>query len=448
MKNMVSKKQLIGLSFIICHLFSAALVSCSNNDDWEDPAIRVSETMQTYESVLKGAANGWVMAYYGNTDFGGFNVLCKFGENNQVTIANEFFGTDTTAVSHYKLEQSGGIILSFDEYNELFHFFADPINPEGFGYGTSDGFGGDMEFRVVTATTDSVVLRGKKHGARVVLTPMAQGMKWSDYLTKVKEVATVMQRGYYHMVAGKDSLRMKADKIYRTMTYRTTNEEGEALTVIAPYIVTAQGISFYEPVEFAGKTVKGFAYKPSATTYEQLDGGGVTLAKFVAPVNEQLLDGEWYITSEGLGTYASRYWKRFCNFMLSEYDLKIYYAYLGSMRNYFGLSVGPVSATSPDGIYTAECRFDYELEGDDIIKIWFDEESFDDIGNGEVFYFEGGHLDYAVLPFASTDQSRPRVFKVETDNINMPTYIRLIDQEEENNVITLYPEETYYPFGE
>src|SRR3712207_8641346 len=42
------------------------------------------------------------------------------------------------------------------------------------------GFEGDFEFRVLSAAADSVVLEGKKHGARIVMTPMPAETKWVE----------------------------------------------------------------------------------------------------------------------------------------------------------------------------------------------------------------------------------------------------------------------------
>jgi hypothetical protein len=133
--------------------------------------------------------------------------------------------------------------------------------------------------------------------------------------------------------------------------------------------------------------------------------------------------------------------------MLSTYNLKIYYAVIGTFRRAFGLSVGPVDATQPSSIYIGECYFNYEYEGTDIVKIWFDGQNFDEIGNGEEFYANGS-FDYGVLPFATMNESKPKVFKIEADNEKEPTYLRLIDQNEATNVITVYAEEKLYPFGE
>ena len=135
-------------------------------------AERVKEALTKNQQILVSAPNGWRMAMYGNRDFGGYNVFLKFAADNTVEVASEMT-VDTEAetqaeidssanvrqTSHYKLEQSGGIILSFDEYNRLFHYFSDPVNPDGFG-ARGKGFEADLEYRILSASADSVVLSG------------------------------------------------------------------------------------------------------------------------------------------------------------------------------------------------------------------------------------------------------------------------------------------------
>ena len=94
---------------------------------------RISEAINNTKDILTTPADGWVMHYYGSPMYGGYNVLCKFDKKDRVTVASEVAGKDSTFTSHYKIEQSQGVILSFDEYNDIFHYFSDPHNPDGNG---------------------------------------------------------------------------------------------------------------------------------------------------------------------------------------------------------------------------------------------------------------------------------------------------------------------------
>ena len=133
--------------------------------------------MEKVREVLKSSPNGWLMEYYGNRSLGGYNILVKF-EGDQATVASEKWGTNhpagidaagkvITAKSHYKLELSMGTVLSFDEHNPIMHYYSMPNNPD-YTYDASEGLSGDFEFRVMHASADSVILRGKKSNNKIV----------------------------------------------------------------------------------------------------------------------------------------------------------------------------------------------------------------------------------------------------------------------------------------
>ena len=445
-------KKILSALFIMAAM--TFFVSCSSDDNLPDPSVRLSEAANKYQKVLVDAPNGWIMAMYGDLEFGGVNVLLKFGTDGKVVVANEKFdakyGVEKTETTHYKLEYSNGIILSFDEYSELFHYFSDPINSDGYRSATRNGFGGDLEFRIISATAEKVVMLGKKHETQIVMTPMPADVTWADYLTQVDNVTKEVQKGSYIMSLGSKELVLRANKRNRAFTYYTTDEEtGSRITNIVPYIITPKGITFYEPFSILDEKVNGFIYTRGSEVLKQDNGGAVVLEKYVPSLNQQLVDGVWYITKEGLGKYATPYWNQFkAGLAKPEYNSVIYYAVFGTWRNKFGLSVGPINKDKPSGVYLAECYFDYVLSGDDMITCWFNGD-FDEIGNGEEFYpNKNARMQYAVLPFGGTSENSKRTFKIETDNVKDPTYLRLIDQNASTNVITLQADEVLYPFGD
>ena len=120
----------------------------------QSSAIRVREEIARTGEILAGAQNGWVMEYYAATKYGGYNILCKFNEDNTVAVQSEIFG-EKVVTSHYKIDQSQGVVLSFDEYNEIFHYFSTPSNPDGIGT-NGDGMLGDFEFRVLSVSADEI----------------------------------------------------------------------------------------------------------------------------------------------------------------------------------------------------------------------------------------------------------------------------------------------------
>ncbi|MCR5679301.1 MAG: DUF4302 domain-containing protein [Prevotella sp.] len=446
-------KKLLNMTLLMAAL--TTYTACNDNDDIADPTVRLTQAMNSCKDILTAAPNGWAMTMYGDLDFGGFNVLCKLDKDGKVTVANELFteksGADTTAVTHYKFEQSSGIILSFDEYCELFHYFSDPVNPDGFRSETENGFGGDLEFRIISASSDSVVMRGKKHDTKIVMTPLpttpgvVTDSVWAEYLRNVAAVAKEMQKGNYYMIMGTDSLKLKANRRNRVLSYTTVDSAGINSSHNIPYIITPKGITFYRPFEFGGQAVKGFNYVAGSEKYQQEGGSSIVLEKFTPDLNQQLVEGAWYITETGLGTRANTYWRTFRNALLTAENFVIYYALVGTARNNFGLTIGPVDKDEPTGIFLTEAYFDYEFIGTDEIRMWFNG-GYDGMGNGE-YLAENCKLDFAIFPFGGRGEGTAKTFKIETDNEKDPTYLRLTDKNDKNNVITLSAEQVVYPFG-
>ena len=252
-------KKIYNILFTLIAVLS--FTSCSNDIDevFDKPsAERVNDAIAEYKTVLTSAENGWLMKYYpkANTKYGGYNLLLKFGTDGNVTAMSDALGADTKATSHYKLEQSASIVLSFDEYNKVIHFFSDPANPDGIG-DNGKGMEGDLEFRVLTATADSVVMLGKKRGTKIVMTPMAKDADWTETINHIDDLEQEMQFPKYTCEV--NDVKYVATTSYRTITFTSSNAEEGSTT--EPYIVTDKGIEFYEPITLNGVTVKGFNYK-------------------------------------------------------------------------------------------------------------------------------------------------------------------------------------------
>ncbi|MBR1688301.1 MAG: DUF4302 domain-containing protein [Prevotella sp.] len=418
--------------------------SCQSevDDIFDEPsALRVETKMREYTDVLTSASNGWAVAYYGNTEFGGYNLLCKFNADQSVEVASELSGADKHETTHYSLGQSNGIILSFDQYSPIVHFFSDPVNPT---YGTNGtGFGGDLEFRIKTATADSVVMSGKKHGAKIVMTPIPDGYTFETYLKRVIEVEDSMYATNYDIIVGTDTLKTRRSS--RTLVY-TDTIEGEPVRRILPFCVTDKGMQFYRNLEFAGKTISNFSYAPNAEFYTEQDDPSVKMGRSIMTPNEFLVEGLWYVKEEGLGTYAAAQYRRFLNTLASfSYadvnEWSLYFVCIGNYESGFGVTVAP---TGELGYIPAEYYFSYEYIGDDGIRLWRN-------GKGNEWIDEvadtGTSFATALAPFGGTSEASARTFLITPDDPKRPSKLTLTDQNTATNVITVYAQRTFFPFG-
>lgn len=415
-------------------LFLAAMTfatSCTSEVDDAFPqssAQRMAETVSSTKATLQSSPTGWLMRMYGDLDFGGYTVLCKF-EGDYVSVMSEIYGPADTVTSHYKVEQSAGTILSFDEYNRIFHFFSDPANPAGLGL-NGKGFFGDLEFRVLKATSDSIIMTGKKHGNRIVMTPAPED--WAGYINKVYDMEDFITSASYALKAGDMTLPTKSSFRLFEATNPTTGEVTEL-----PYIVTDKGVEFYKTYTINGKAIKGFTC--TGEVWPELSDATTTLAPVITPLNQLLAAKAWYISYSNIGPYGKPYWQQYANgtkavgetlasatFGLSDLD-----------GNKFGYQFN-------SGGYRGAIYWTYELVGDDQIAITYTGKSDSTPGNG-AWYWNNARLNYGMYPFGI--DGKARTFKLETDRLSNPSYILMTDTSNPDNWFKLSAKAITNPFA-
>ena len=414
-------------SLLLSVVMLSAFTACTNEvDDVFDKssAERMQDAINDDMQVLTSASNGWLMKFYADTQYGGYNVYCKFNADNTVSVQNELYG-DSIATSHYTVSQSQGVVLSFDTYNELIHIFSDPdASVSGIG-DNGKGMLGDFEFRVISACADSVVLKGKKHGSKVVMTPMAAGTEWNDYAEKVSDIEDgINSYGKYNLVIAGDTLQMT--RKYRQLSF-TNPESGN--TVSLPYTITDKGIELYEPLTYADKTVTGFSYSADSN-WTSFEDASVMICPSTSLVS-LLVTNDWYFTRSGLSD--TRYWDAWISDMYPSFsssygevsllcftpisDSQIaYYCLFGKYMGYLTYNVTEISETE--------------------VKI-----TFAKTGNSNGLYlYQSYYWSYIAAPFAG------KSFSIAVDNVKNPTVMTLTDEDNPSNVITLTTEEKTYPF--
>lgn len=258
------KKQIL---MIICVL--STFVSCSLSDEEnlfdESSANRLTAELKLSKELLISPKNGWLMEYYPagiSTLVGGYNILASFSKDGGVTISSEIAGNEDKVESLYSLKQSAGPVLSFDSHNEIMHFFSDPLN----------GIGGDFEFTIMTASQDKIVLSGKRTNSIVVMTPVKEETKWSDYLAEVKSIKEHAFLGTYNLVVNGTVVTL-AEQNYNTLNFSYTSEDETIISKVIPFIYTPTGIKFMEPFTLNSVTMENFIYDDGDISFKCSDTG-------------------------------------------------------------------------------------------------------------------------------------------------------------------------------
>ncbi|RUL59702.1 DUF4302 domain-containing protein [Prevotella koreensis] len=435
-----------------------ALSSCTSEVDNyfpESSSERSAKDIEKVQKILTSAPNGWRIEYYGNLTYGGYNVLCKF-ENGQVTFASEKVGKTHNAglddsgnlvgvnqQSSYRLIQSMGTVLSFDGYNEVFHYFSKPKNDD---YGQAgDGFAGDFEFRVLSASSEKIELKGRKHGRRIVMYAMPADLQWQDYLNTIMETEKYMSsRSYTLMGEGiPDTVKIKVRQSYRSLVFQYLDEKGDAHAVAAPFIVTPAGFVLYDTLTVRGVKIGDFAKGDTYERFYLANNKNVWLETEEPPLWETLRDGMWFAAYSQIGQYQMPLWDAFKEALKTAgangKEATLYNVFIGRYENKTGFHF---FAGGEQGFISFQFT-DPNEEGNEISVKYTLEKPTNRTGKD---YMKKHALKPIVEAFAGTG-SNPRRFKLETDNKRKPTFIKFTDLNEPTNVFTLSAEQVNYPFN-
>ena len=450
-----------------------ALTSCVDevgdvfeSDGGPSADYRINKQMREFREVLLSAENGWVIEYYGAPEsysYGGYNIIVKFNADSTATALSEQMyknsnGSRAAAVkSHFKIEQSGGCILSFDEYNSVIHYFSNPVNPDGLGE-KGIGFDGDLEFRILTSTKDEITMTGKKHGAKIHMHPLAAGQDWWGYFDTVKSVESEMVFSSYNLYLGGDTITVTPDNRSFIFSYKEFNAEVDSLEEVARqicYIVTPEGIKLYKSFSIErdsveADTVTGFKFIEDADFYPTFNDSTSRLVPALPSLSEQLFNADktWYITYSNMGEYGQAKWD-------------IAKALIDDAKETMTAASLKMQSSKPCIVFTSRDKkkktytFGFYVTtkqyGDNLIRLSLDaiENKKSCYGEGYYYYTPGQDsyqgYDQIVDPFAKPLADGGRTFILSTDRLKKPTYIKMVDENDPTNVITVLskkPDET------
>jgi hypothetical protein len=262
-----------------CLLIGTAGCSRQEKDLFDQSAAdRLHATQKAVSDNLTSAGNGWEMRYFPSPDMPGYALLARFSNNGTVTIAakNSVSSKNTykEETSMWKMDGTQGCVLSFDTYNTLFSIFADPLS-DGVGYA------GDYEFVVLKNETNSLSLKGKKHGAYITFNRLSDKQDWMEYFDAIDELNA-------ETFTGNDGIKMtywdgaKAISVVYddgTFTYQKDNED-----ILRSFLVTPSGIHFYTGLPLANSTsnAKDFVLSEDKQVLKTADGNAFIASNFTA----------------------------------------------------------------------------------------------------------------------------------------------------------------------
>lgn len=255
--------------------FAVLACACSPSTDsvfGDSPAVRQQQAAARYAAILEGAELGWAMDFYpGEGEYGGIAYTVAF-DGGKATLSCEQaidntrvdgraagnYAAGQAVTSDYHILNGRSVMLSFDTYNPLLHYWS---QPSGTDY---DGYASDYEFTFVSASPDSVVLRGVKHGRLMRLYPLTVAA--SDYIPRVADMRRALD-AVTRKRAVVDGITLPVTAIESHLQY----DDGGVVRDV-PYTFTPTGLRFYQPVTMNGATALELTLDPATQSLVSVDG--------------------------------------------------------------------------------------------------------------------------------------------------------------------------------
>lgn len=246
------KKYIFALAAVVAGL---SMQSCSLHDETDTfgkpAAERMEETIKADKQLLESASNGWQLEYYTGEEYtgGGYTYLLKF-KNGSVTASGDMADEPwTKETSSYDIIADQSAVLTFDTHNSLLHKFATPTSS------SIDGEQGDYEFVIQKTTQDSIFLKGKKWGNKMVMTRLPENISWTEHLDSIMKVANGI-RYNNKLMQGNDSIGYLSVDDY---TRRAVLKKGRD-SIAVSYVVDPNGIHFQKPFNVEGVEISQMAF--------------------------------------------------------------------------------------------------------------------------------------------------------------------------------------------
>ena len=188
------------------------------------------------------------IAYTASFKDGEVSMACEQPINN--TVTGKTYPVGTEVKSFYRIVSETGVLLTFDTYNALFHYWSQPVS------GRMNGFKSDYEFTFVSACKDSVVLRGKKYGNVLRMYPTAEsGVNYVKQVQLMRHQLSQTTRKRA-VVDGQQKMIAMTDGQIKFSEAGVLKKES--------YLYTPTGIRFYEPITLGGVSVRSLTYDKAA----------------------------------------------------------------------------------------------------------------------------------------------------------------------------------------
>lgn len=277
-----------------------------------DPATRQDNWMAEYRRVFNNNEYGWAL-YTDNPTYGRhpavYTYAVKFDQQNCT-----FYKSSSTAsipganaldsvVSTYSFKMDNGIVLSFDTYNDFFHYYAD--QSEYF----SQDLQGDFEFCLdrYSANEDTIFGRGKTKQLPFFMVKMKttpeQYQKQSDSINSYTAYNCVM------ICAGDTMQARFLSGYHNLLVYFPDSVGGDDVEHMYSYGNLTNGIYLLENFEYKGNTVVEMELnKQTGEFVDKVTGSKIGPKPLADYLYKDDSDDNWFFGYSGLGPWTKTQW--------------------------------------------------------------------------------------------------------------------------------------------
>lgn len=343
-------------------LFAAVLLTtaCNNNEDSifdQSSTERMNELFDECTNTLTGSEKGWNMQYFINPESAGYNLLLNFTGESNVTIAGNNYLTDNEyleSASTYDMNLSNGPILEFNTYNDVLHPFADPD-----GYSLA----GDYEFVIMSVSSDTIVLKGKKNDVIIRMNKITEDIGFEKYLNELDSIDNLL---FY---SDAPALTLEVDGSATAYSFSGGSSsiftiESSDTTITAPFIIARTGFRLYEKESLSGYNAQNFVLTDDNKALVSTEASNVKLtgpeniANYFAGTSSV-----WVIDESTMSDNVKSLYETTITAVKNKYSgaSNIYLALTGiSSSNVFSLRLG---FSYKKKTINADLYFDYQVDG-------------------------------------------------------------------------------------
>lgn len=268
------------------------------------------------------------------------------------------------------------------------------------------------------------------------MTPVAAGASYTELIDQMTALDEEMYFPSYRCTVGEATYSVTLSN--RVLEFSRDGVAEDPIT--APYIVTTEGMEFYEPIVLNGDTIKGFKYVGGDSyEFDATSAANVKMYGVIPPLTTQLVNGNWFFSPKAMGDYSKAYWNK-CN-ELSQSEAvgeSMSYCYLGTATS--SASKGKYGIVFVSAYKYAGCLYYDAIPVDDThitLKFLLKGDS-----NG-VWYYSNAGYNYIVSALGG---SKGKTYSIEANDLKSPTQLKLVDESNPNNYYILSKNTIYDPF--